>query len=242
MKNKLLDELPAVSRAKAKAFTLIELLVVIAIIAILAALLLPALKSAKDAANSIACAGNLRQMMVGFLNYLGDYNYTIPYSRQSGLVSNVDDVLHEYMYPGQPGANWGTGKLDSRQCPTAMSKYSPMYGYKFIYSANSGWKSSPEPNNDPAASTAMNEGRKWDQLIHPELYPFFADAACGPWGPGYSHYPTMPSCYYGIPEWKGVGPHHSNGKQANVTYADGHTSSVAILTVILDGNNWFLNR
>ncbi|HBC86084.1 MAG TPA: hypothetical protein DCZ94_03930 [Lentisphaeria bacterium] len=61
-----------------KSFTLIELLVVIAIIAILAALLLPALKRAKDTAQSVICKSNMRQLGIGVINFTGDYEGYLP--------------------------------------------------------------------------------------------------------------------------------------------------------------------
>jgi prepilin-type N-terminal cleavage/methylation domain-containing protein len=57
-----------------KAFTLIELLVVIAIIAILMAILFPALRLAKDQANAIMCASNLRSLSLAWLLYKDDYD------------------------------------------------------------------------------------------------------------------------------------------------------------------------
>ena len=58
-----------------KAFTLVELLVVIGIIALLIAILMPALSRAKEQANRIACAANLRQMGQAMTIYTNEWKY-----------------------------------------------------------------------------------------------------------------------------------------------------------------------
>ncbi|MBC8141474.1 MAG: DUF1559 domain-containing protein [Armatimonadetes bacterium] len=66
------------SAGKRNAFTLIELLVVIAIIAILAAILFPVFAKARSKARQAACISNMKQIGLAFMQYVQDYDETLP--------------------------------------------------------------------------------------------------------------------------------------------------------------------
>ena len=63
---------------RARGFTLLELLVVIAIVALLMSVLLPAIGRAKQAAQEVFCANNLRQVNLAVQLYLQDHDDTYP--------------------------------------------------------------------------------------------------------------------------------------------------------------------
>lgn len=74
-----------------RGFTLIELLVVIAIIAILAAILFPVFARARENARRASCQSNLKQIGLGVMQYVQDYDEKYPITaNQTGFYGGLD--------------------------------------------------------------------------------------------------------------------------------------------------------
>lgn len=84
------------SSSQRKGFTLIELLVVIAIIALLAAILFPAFSRARENARRASCSGNMRQIGLGLMQYIQDYDDFLP-GRSQGGIATLQNTLQPYI-------------------------------------------------------------------------------------------------------------------------------------------------
>lgn len=118
-----------------RGFTLIELLVVIAIISILAAILFPVFARARENARRTSCLSNLKQIGLGIMMYVQDYDETYPPYRRSAPGETPP-------FPPYQGSNWEwqhtihayTKNLQIYQCPDGNPGY--IYGNYGSYGAN----------------------------------------------------------------------------------------------------------
>ncbi len=132
MKSNNVSPIKSVSLNVKKGFTLIELLVVIAIIAILAAILFPVFGRARENARRSSCQSNLKQIGLGILQYVQDYDEKFPAANDTSFNYPWPQAVQPYMR-----------SLQVFICPSdpdggqpAPSAANPFAGVKISYAGN----------------------------------------------------------------------------------------------------------
>jgi type II secretory pathway pseudopilin PulG len=113
------------SRTRHAAFTLLEAVVVIAIIGLLAGLLLPAVQSAREAANRMSCSNNLRQIVLGLHEYHNTHNHLPPTRYADGPTWAV--MVLPYLEQEDPYRKWNFTLSYAEQLIKARSINVPVY-------------------------------------------------------------------------------------------------------------------
>jgi prepilin-type N-terminal cleavage/methylation domain-containing protein/prepilin-type processing-associated H-X9-DG protein len=148
-------------RAKS-AFTLIELLVVIAIIAILAAILFPVFAQAREKARAITCISNMKQIGLGMMQYVQDYDEQYPFDHMvvGGVDSNWFTDIYPYIKNGN--SNWeggleqsGTGGINS--CPSQLDPTQSTYQINQYISPDGDTPWGGPHQYEPATLAALQE-------------------------------------------------------------------------------------
>ncbi len=116
-----------------RGFTLIELLVVIAIIAILAAILFPVFATAREKARQSSCTSNLKQLGIGMLQYVQDYDESYP----AGNGTWMNGAVLVSNYQGWAGQIYPYVKsLEVYQCPDETLSSSVNWQRQMSYGMN----------------------------------------------------------------------------------------------------------
>ena len=209
-----------------RAFTLVELLVVIAIIAVLASLVFPALRGARQSANSAICINNLRQLGAGAQMYWSDYDQNFfPY--KAGATNNGDiywfgwiergaegqrgfdpalGVLHPYIHSSVrtcPQLNYATADFKLKATGASYG-----YGYNLHLA--------PAPNKPKLKTT---------DVARPAEIALFADAAQinDFQMPASPEHPMLEEFYYIAANEPTT--HFRHKKFAQLVFCDGHVSA-----------------
>lgn len=221
-------------QSRSYGFTLIELLVVIAIIALLAAILFPVFAKAREKARQTTCVNNLKQIGLGYLQYIQDYDETTPdacfagtgnYCGGSGqlLGTSLGFCLSPYIKSGQVWHCPSNSLSNSIVITTTATGYggyadvSYIYNFRYIELSNSGsTDSAPLPMtlsqfNTPASDAILFDG--WGNVGQTALGWFFDGIGVGMQRIAGSTLFSNGGTSAGITG-------HSNG--GNAAYADGH--------------------
>lgn len=232
-------------RRAASGFTLIELLVSISIIALLIAILLPALASAREAARTVTCASNQRQLGLALFIYATENKEFLPASlTRYNAPWGLGDLywFQELMRQGLAIGD-ASRTTNNAVCPADKEPFTPYLGpgeaeiFNASYGANlwamirdydtvnglSDWNAYPD-------GTLAKRVRLDDMRLPTELM-LFSEVRDGFYADPYL--PNVDDEVNPIGEWAwerhraGYTPADGSGGLLNVAYGDGHIASTS---------------
>ena len=220
------------------AFTLIELLVVIAIIAILAAILFPVFAQARAKARSISCLSNCKQAVLGYMQYVQDYDEVSP-----SINGNNEWWMTIYPYTKSTAVfqcSERTDSSDQRTVDGVVLRMEPLPGYGYNWGPI-GWRGGGllerQQYIDPA-NTGLGRhipGKPMSAIKNPAQMFAFGDTYDTPRqtiGIGFAadNWKTQ----YGYQNTKNSGLRHQGG-MFNYAFMDGHAKSIKVRAGYMSG-------
>jgi len=221
---------------KRRGFTLMELLVTVAIISLLAAILFPVFARARENARRASCMSNLKQIGLGIMMYVQDYDETYPPYREATSQTPP--------FPAYQSGNWEwqhiiysyTKNTQLYHCPDGNSTYPAgdygSYGANY-YALHNGAVKMAAVTSPSTLYVIMDSGRTY-------IDPSYAKAPSGAFylpGGGLFITPDQSgSVAAGFYQSDYANGRHFDG--INVVFGDGHVKWLHSQTVWMEAKNY----